>query len=120
VRGRKAAALTVGLALIAPGAALAQSAGDDQYRDPFGEDEQPQQDPGSSGDTGGGDTGSSTPAPAPAPAPAETPTGAEPTATTAAELPRTGLGAGLLAGLGFLLVAAGAALRRGTDRPDRV
>src|SRR4051812_1910131 len=93
------------LALL-PAAAAAQSAGDEQYSDPFA-----------------GQSPSSTPAPAPAPAPA---TGAQPAqaapapaaaaaATTApaqtAELPRTGWDAGLPGVLGLVLMSAGVALR---------
>ena len=124
MRRRYAAVLAAVLALSSPAAALAQSAGDDQYRDPFGEEEQPQQqEPGSGGSQGGGDTGAgatppaaATPAPTtPAPAvPAE-----EPVATTAETLPRTGLAAGVVAALGFGLLAAGLGLRRSAARAER-
>lgn len=121
MRFRRAAALTAALALSLPAGALAQSGGDDQYRDPFGE-EAPQQDPGG-GDTGdtaqpAPDTsGQSAPAPAPVPAPAPAPapaptTGTEPTATVAGELPRTGLAAVLTAVAGLVMLAGGFALRR--------
>ncbi len=95
------------LALALPSAALAQSAGDEQYSDPFGEVEEPS---GSQGDP------APAPEPAPAPAPAETAVaGEEAVASQEADaptLPATGLPAHLLAGSGSLLFAAGAALRR--------
>jgi len=98
------------LALV-PAAATAQSAGDEQYEDPFG-DEQAQAAP--------------TAAPAPAaPAPstaAPAPATAPPAATTAqrapvgaqaapAELPRSGDDTAWVAGLGLALLAVGVALR---------
>jgi hypothetical protein len=91
------------LALL-PAAAAAQSAGDEQYSDPFA-----------------GQSPSSTPAPAPAPA-----TGAQPAQATpapaaapaasnapaqAAQLPRTGWDAGVPGMLGLVLMSAGVALR---------
>jgi LPXTG-motif cell wall-anchored protein len=105
-----AAALLTLFTLSVPGTALAQSVGDDQYRDPFaGQDQNGQQD------------GAGTPAPAPAPTPAPTasapatdPATGEPIATVADTLPRTGSDAGWVAAAGLLLIAAGAALRRTT------
>ncbi len=105
---RRLQTLLAALFLLAlPPAALAQSAGDEQYADPFGEVEEPS---GSQGD----------PAPAPEPEPAPAP--AEPAAsgeeatvsqeTDAETLPATGLPAGFLAGTGFLLLAGGTTLRR--------
>jgi len=87
------------LALL-PAAAAAQSAGDEQYSDPFA-----------------GQSPSSTPAPTPAPA-----TGAQPAQATAApaasnapaqaaQLPRTGWDAGVPGLLGLVLMSAGVALR---------
>ncbi len=97
-------------ALAAPSAALAQGAGDEQYQDPFGDEQ-------------------SEPAPTATPAPAQAPSAPAPTATpspTAAQapqqaapapsptqqLPRTGVDAGLIALAGAVLLAAGLALRR--------
>src|SRR3954454_10507013 len=104
-------------ALATPSAALAQGAGDDQYQDPFG-DEQSQAAP----------TPTATPAPsqpAPsqaAPAPTATPSAAQapsqpapapaPAPASAEELPRTGADAAWLAIAGVALLAAGLALRR--------
>ena len=96
-------------ALATPSAALAQGAGDEQYQDPFG-DEQSQSEP------------TPTPTPAPAqpapaqPAPAQpAPTAAAPApaqASSADQLPRTGVDAGWVALTGAILLAAGLALRR--------
>ena len=119
MRFRRAAATVAALTLSLPGAAFAQSAGDDQYRDPFGEEGQPQdQSGGGSAQTAPDTSGQTAPNPTPAPAPAPTPapsTGTEPTATVAGELPRTGLGAGLMTALGVVLLGAGIGLRRGTE-----
>jgi len=109
VRHPASAVLAAALALGAPASALAQSVGDEQYRDPFAGEEQAQ-------DDGAEDTAPAAPAPAPAPAPTPTaPTGSapvEPTATTAGTLPRTGAAAAWVAAAGLLLIAGGIALRR--------
>jgi hypothetical protein len=95
------------LALLLAPAALAQSAGDDQYSDPFGDQEQQRE---------------STPTPAPAqpaqapaapPAPAPVPAAPAPVAAPAqaAQLPRTGWAAAVPGTLGLILLAAGVALR---------
>jgi hypothetical protein len=103
-------ALLLAVSLLAvPSAALAQSAGDEQYEDPFGEVQDPD-----------GTQGDPAPAPdeAPAPAtPAETPAAPAEQAVTAQDtaaptLPATGLPAFLLASAGSILLAGGAALRR--------
>ena len=94
--------------LVLPSAALAQSAGDEQYADPFGQTD----------DQGGSDgQQAQAPEPEPAPAPAQSDEAlgqSEPEiATTAAPtLPATGLPAALLAGSGALLLAGGTTLRR--------
>src|SRR5215210_4614950 len=84
-----------GLALL-PAAASAQSAGDEQYEDPFG-DEQPQAAPTAT-PAPAAQPAQATPAPAPA-APAPSP--------AATELPRTGGDARLPALLGAVLLASG-------------
>ena len=110
---RGSAVLAAVLALCAPASALAQSVGDEQYRDPFAGEEQGQDDTGGGG---GGSTPAPTPAPAPAPAPAptaaSTESAVEPTATTAGTLPRTGATAWWIAAAGMLALIAGAGLRR--------
>jgi hypothetical protein len=113
------------LLLALPGAAFAQGAGDDQYQDPFG-DEQSQDDTGSSGDDGGlsdsppsasssnnstsgsnGDT-SGTPAP----------TAPSASASASGSLPRTGGDPLILVALGAGMVLTGVGLRLKTIDPD--
>jgi LPXTG-motif cell wall-anchored protein len=102
-------------AAIATAPAAAQSAGDEQYEDPFG------------GGNGGGGGGSAQPQPTPAqpatPQPASTPVPAGASAGATASsgsagaaqsdgLPRTGAPVDLIALAGVLLLAGGLALRR--------
>ena len=100
-----AAALT--LALL-PASAAAQSAGDEQYEDPFGE-EQSQATPEPAAPAAPAQPAQPAPAqPAPAqPAPAA----AAAAPAQAAQLPRTGSDAVLPGVLGLILLAAGVALR---------
>jgi LPXTG-motif cell wall-anchored protein len=97
--------LACALLLALPAAALAQGAGDEQYNDPFG-DEQEQPEP--------------TPTPTPVPAAPPPPPPAAPAQVTPApaapgpaapQLPRTGVDAGLVALAGALLLGGGLALR---------
>ena len=119
VRRRLAVLVAAAALLAAPAPALAQSAGDEQYEDPFA----------GQNDNGGGNeeqqpAATATPAPAQqAPAPAATAapsTGAAPAASGStsvapasgqAELPRTGLDTAPLIVLGTVLLASGVALR---------
>ena len=110
--------------LAAPAGALAQSAGDEQYTDPFAGQDQPADQQGQvpaepapeqpagggpvEGSTGGGD-GSVEPAPSAAPAPSAEPAQAQGEAGT---LPRTGLPAVALAAAGCALLLAGIAIGR--------
>ena len=95
-------------ALAAPSAALAQGAGDEQYQDPFG-DEQSQPEPTATPAPAPAQPAPAQPAPAqPAPAPAPAPAQAAP----AEQLPRTGAHAAWLALAGAVLMAAGLGLRR--------
>jgi LPXTG-motif cell wall-anchored protein len=89
------------LALGAPAAAIAQSAGDEQYQDPLA---------GSDPEPAGGSQGQTPPPPAQpqAAAPAQA---AQPPAATP-QLPRTGGREAVLAAAGFALLAGGLALRR--------
>lgn len=100
--------------LAAPAAALAQSAGDEQYTDPFGEGEQgsetqepapePAPEPPVEQQSGvPAQTGSESPDPAPA---------AEAAQEAAPTLPRTGAPLVLLAATGYALLLAGIAIRR--------
>jgi hypothetical protein len=107
---RRLAALVATALLAAPAPALAQSAGDEQYEDPFAGENQSQPEP------------TATPAP-PEPAPATTAPAPEPTAEPAVQapaaqpasqqqqLPRTGLDAVPILGAGAVLLAGGIALR---------
>ncbi len=99
-------------ALAAPSAALAQGAGDEQYQDPFG-DEQSQSDPTPTATPAPAQPAPAQPAPAqPAPAPAPAPGPGPAPASQAEQLPRTGADAAWLALAGAVLLAAGLALRR--------
>jgi hypothetical protein len=108
---RRLVALLLALCLLAlPAVAAAQSAGDEQYADPFEQTEQP---------NGSQDQPAPAPEPEPAPAPAAPAAPAAPEEqvvasqqTDAPTLPATGLPAHLLASAGALLFASGAALRR--------
>jgi LPXTG-motif cell wall-anchored protein len=116
-RRRLAALVAAGL-LAAPAPALGQSAGDDQYEDPFAGEEQQEQ-PAPDPDTPVDDGGGAQPAPAPAePAPAPAATGQEPATAesgpapaTQAQLPNTGADAGAVMLAGTILLAGGVALR---------
>jgi hypothetical protein len=112
VRARPQALLILALlvALVVPSAALAQSAGDEQYSDPFGEDGQQEQQPASQPDT------PAQPVEQPAaPAPTDG-SGAEAAAAPAApsdpSLPVTGLPALTLLALGAGMLATGLLMRR--------
>jgi 2-oxoglutarate dehydrogenase E2 component (dihydrolipoamide succinyltransferase) len=100
-------------ALAAPTAALAQGAGDEEYQDPFG-DEQAQSEPAPTATPAPAQPAPSQAAPAPTatPSAAQAPTQAAPAPAAAEQLPRTGAGAGWLALAGIVLLAAGLALRR--------
>ena len=110
---RRLAAISAALLLAAPASAFGQSAGDEQYEDPFaGQDQQEQ--PAATPTPAPGEPEPAAPAPAapsqtPETAPAPAPTG-EP-GEPPAELPRTGLDAGLVLAIGAALLAGGVALR---------
>jgi len=109
---RRLAALAAAALLAAPGTALAQSAGDEQYQDPFageeqGESQEPAptatpapQEPAPAPETAPAPAPETAPAPAPAPAPGQP-----------AELPRTGLDAAPVLAIGAVLLGGGVALR---------
>jgi LPXTG-motif cell wall-anchored protein len=103
---RRLLALFLALSMLAlPSVAAAQSAGDEQYADPFGQTEQPN-----------GSQEQPAPEPQPAPAPATPAAPAEQAVASqqaqAPTLPATGMPAHLLASMGALLLASGALLRR--------
>ena len=94
--------------LALPSAALAQSAGDEQYADPFGPTEEPNNSQGQQAQAPEAE-------PAPAPAQSDEALGqSEPEIAPAAgpTLPTTGLPALVLAAGGALLLAGGTTLRR--------
>ena len=106
------AVLAVAASLVLPAGALAQSAGDDQYTDPFGEEEpatqqqepapeQPAAPPSGTPEPAPGGDGSAEPAPAAVAAQGSPPT-----------LPRTGAPVLLLGASGYALLLAGIAIRR--------
>jgi LPXTG-motif cell wall-anchored protein len=122
---RFAAPIAALILALTPTAALAQSSGDDQYSDPFG-DEQSQSSGGSGGSGGSGSSGSagsgSAPSASSGSAAQAAPSTAAPAATAASgtaaaeggQLPRTGLDAGLVAAIGAGLLGIGFVLRRRT------
>jgi LPXTG-motif cell wall-anchored protein len=99
----------VALLLALPAAALAQGAGDEQYSDPFGPDQQ-QSDP-TPQPTAAPTQAPSTAAPTSQAAPAPTAAPAAPQAAAGAQLPYTGTHEGWVALAGALLLGAGVALR---------
>ncbi len=102
-------ALLLAVSLLAvPSMALAQSAGDEQYSDPFGEVDEP---------SGSQDQPAPAQEPAPAPAPAQDAPAAGEGAVASQQasgpmLPITGAPVLLLASVGAMLLASGAALGR--------
>jgi LPXTG-motif cell wall-anchored protein len=107
---RRIACLFAASLLALPAGAYAQSAGDDQYQDPFGGGEQEAQ-------GGGQEPEPAEPEPAPPPSTSSQPepAPAAPSATAAQEpqeeLPYTGADEGLVALAGVVLLAGGVALR---------
>jgi LPXTG-motif cell wall-anchored protein len=101
---RRAVMLFCALALAVPATAAGQSAGDEQYEDPFAPGtEEPQATPEAApAPAAGGE--SSAPAPAPAPDPA-------PEANAAQQLPYTGADVEIVLAAGAALLAGGVALR---------
>jgi LPXTG-motif cell wall-anchored protein len=107
---RRLAALVAAALLAAPATALGQSAGDEQYEDPFaGQNEEPaQQEPAATATPAPAEPAA--PAPAPA-APESTPAPAAQPGAAPAELPRTGFDAGPVLAIGAVLLAGGVVLR---------
>jgi uncharacterized membrane protein len=105
-RSRRLVMLACALALASPASAVAQSAGDEQYEDPFAPETgqpAPEETPAPAPvPAAGGESSAAAPAPTAEPAP---------TATAAQQLPYTGADAGLLLAGSVVLLAGGVALR---------
>jgi LPXTG-motif cell wall-anchored protein len=107
--GRRLAAIAAAAFMAAPAPALAQSAGDEQYEDPFAGEDQSQSQPEPTATPAPTEPAPEEPAPdEPAPA-AEQPAPAATQQQT--ELPRTGLDAVPIVAAGALLLGGGIALR---------
>jgi LPXTG-motif cell wall-anchored protein len=119
-RPHRIACLLAAASLALPAAAWGQSAGDEQYEDPFEPETGQTEDEGPSQAEPAPDEA---PAAAPEPqaaAPAQTAPAQNAPASSAQQLPRTGADAGLLALGGTLLLAGGIALRvRLSELPQR-
>jgi LPXTG-motif cell wall-anchored protein len=108
---RRLAALAATALLAAPAPALAQSAGDEQYEDPFaGEDQSQSQPEPTATPAPDAPVAPAEPTPAPEPA-AEQPVPAPAATQQQSELPRTGLGVAPILAAGALLLGGGIALR---------
>lgn len=127
IRALLVATLLSAIACFSPAAALAQSAGDEQYRDPLAGDTGGGNNPGSGSNSGAGSgSGSNIGASAGTPATAQqtsqstttqAPAGSASSAGASAsgQLPRTGSDATLpLVGLGLVMLASGLVLHRKT------
>ena len=117
-RGRYIAIVLVALlvAVALPAAAIAQSAGEDQYTDPLQGGGSGSSGGGGGGSSGGGSGGGGGNAPA---SQSQTDTNTAPAQVTPAQaddsdggLPRTGFPVAVLVGAGLILVSGGLALRR--------
>ena len=112
---RLTAALLAACLLAAPAAALAQSAGDEQYADPFGNVDEPSQNDG--GSNGSGTSGTDTTASAPTTAVQDQAAAAADSGSSSSSLPLTGFPAALSAMLGALLLVMGASVWRRAQPP---
>ncbi len=114
-RRRSAAVLAALMLALSPAAAFGQSAGDDQYEDPFAGQDQEQAEPTPTPSPVTSDPGFEDEEPAPAqPAAeeqAEEPQEAAPAPAAANELPRTGSDTAVVALLGSGLLLTGVGLR---------
>lgn len=109
LRARRTAALLTSLALVLPAAALADSAGDQQYQDPLGNTPAKPKTPKTTTTTPA-QTPSASPSPATTTAPSSA---AQPaTAQSSGTLPRTGFPVGPVIALGAALIGAGFLIRR--------
>jgi hypothetical protein len=109
LRARRTAALAISFALVFPAAALADSAGDQQYQDPLGNTPAKPKTPKPTTTTP-----TQTPSASPAPATSTVPSSAaKPAAAqSSGTLPRTGFPIGPVIALGAALIGAGFLIRR--------
>jgi hypothetical protein len=108
LRARRTAALVISLSLVLPTAALADSAGDQQYQDPLGNTPAKPKTPKTTTTTP-----STAPSTSPAPATTTPSSAAQPaTAQSSGTLPRTGFPVGPVIALGAALIGAGFLIRR--------
>jgi hypothetical protein len=114
---RLTAALLAACLLAAPAAALAQSAGDEQYADPFGNVDEPSQNNGGSNGSGAPGTDTTASAPATAVQDQAAPAAAAGSGSSSSSLPLTGFPAALSAMLGALLLVMGASVWRRAQPP---
>jgi hypothetical protein len=112
---RLTAALLAACLLAAPAAALAQSAGDEQYTDPFQGADEPSQNNG--GSNGSGAPGTDTTVSAPASGAEGAPAADAGSGSGSGALPLTGFPAALSATLGALLLLMGASMWRRAQPP---
>jgi hypothetical protein len=114
-RRRSIPALACALALALPSAALAQSAGDNQYQDPFSGQSPSSSQPKAPSGGGGSSQVSPQVQSSPSTAAAATPSqsGQSAQAAQGQTLPRTGFPVFLPLAYGLVLLLSGAALRRG-------
>jgi hypothetical protein len=110
-RFRLLAALMAVFVIALPAASLADSAGDNQYQDPFA-NTQPKHSGTNTAPTTTTPPATSTPAPTTQTQPTSAGTSNADPASTDGQLPRTGLDLRLVGGLGVLLLGGGLLLRR--------
>ena len=108
---RRSLAVAGGVLALLPAAAAAQSAGDEQYSDPFGSDGQQESAPPAAPAAPAAPAQAPAAPAQPAPAAQAAPSAATPVPAQAAQLPRTGWDAAVPGALGLLFVTAGVALR---------
>jgi hypothetical protein len=116
MRPRLIAALAALALLAVPAAALAQSAGDEQYTDPFGDVNPPTQDDGTANDSPAPATDQTAQVPAQAPA-TDSDSAAAADSSAGDSLPLTGFPAALVALLGALMFGTGISVRRRVQPP---
>lgn len=120
---RSIATVTAVIALAAPAAAFAQSAGDEQYQDPLAGSNQSQSNSGSgsgsSGSSGQGSSGSTSSQGSSSTGTGQSSSSSSSGSSGSPELARTGFPVGLPIAAGALLLLGGVGLRRVALRGER-